>query len=60
MTKIYEKKTRNIMNAAIYKRTRIGCKQLVQDAINNYSIPAIQNYIKRYMKNMQQWALWIC
>jgi len=52
MTKIYEKKTRNIMNAAIYKRTRIGCKQLVQDAINNYSIPAIQNYIKRYMKNM--------
>ncbi len=59
MTKIYEKKTRNIMNAAMHKKTRIGCEQLVQDAINNCSIPAIQNYIKRYyMKNTRQWALW--
>ena len=47
------------MNAAMHKRTRIGCEQLVQDAINGCSIPAIQNYIKRYyMKNTQQWALW--
>lgn len=59
ITKIYEKKTRNLMNAAMHKRTRIGCEQLVQDAINGCSIPAIQNYIKRYyMKNTQQWALW--
>ena len=59
MTKIYEKKTRDIMNAAMHKRTRIGCENLVQDAINNCTIPTIKNYIKRYyMKNTQQWALW--
>ncbi|RHZ83373.1 hypothetical protein Glove_95g75 [Diversispora epigaea] len=34
------------------------CK-LIQDAINNCSVSAIQNYIKRnYAKNTQQWALW--
>src|SRR5215212_3429450 len=59
MTKIYEKKTCDVMNAAMHKRTKIGCEQLIQDAINNCGVPAIQNYIKRnYMKNTQQWALW--
>src|SRR5688572_20189725 len=59
MTKIYDKKTRDIMNAAMHKRTKIGCKKLVQDAINNCPVPAVKNYIKRnYMKNTQQWALW--
>ena len=59
MTKIYEKKTRDVMVAAMYKRTKIGCEQLVQDAVENCTVPAIQNYIKRnYMKNTQQWALW--
>src|SRR4051812_30156404 len=59
MTKIYEKKPRDIMNVAMHKRTKIGCEKLVQDAINNCAIPAIRNYIKRnYMKNTQQWALW--
>jgi hypothetical protein len=59
MTKIYDKKTRDIMNAAMHKRTKIGCEKLVQDAINNCEVPAIQNYIKRnYIKNTQQWALW--
>ena len=32
MTKIYEKKTCDVMVAAMYKRTKIGCEQLVQDA----------------------------
>src|SRR6266498_3118253 len=59
MTKIYDKKTRDIMIAAMHKRTKIGCERLVQDAINNCTISAIQNYIKRnYMKNTQKWALW--
>ena len=54
MTKIYEKKIRNIMNAAMHKRTKIDCEELVQNAIKGYSIPAIQNYIKKYyMKNTQ-------
>ena len=52
MTKIYKKKTRNTMNAAMHKRTMIGCNKLVQDAINNCAVPAIRNYIKRnYIKN---------
>ena len=59
MTKIYEKKTRDVMNAAMHKRTKIGCEKLVQDAINDCAVPAIRNYIKRnYTKNTQQWALW--
>ncbi|CAB5203214.1 unnamed protein product [Rhizophagus irregularis] len=57
MTKIYEKQTRNVMNAAMHKRTKIGCEKLVQDAINDCPVPAIQNYIKRnFMKNTQQWG----
>ncbi|RHZ81196.1 hypothetical protein Glove_123g126 [Diversispora epigaea] len=59
MQRICEKKTRNVMIAAIHKRTKIGCEGLVQDAINNCSVPAVQNYIKRnYVKNIQQWDLW--
>jgi hypothetical protein len=47
------------MNAAIHKRTKVGCENLVQEAISNCAVPAIQNYIKRnYIKNTQQWALW--
>ncbi|GBC44021.2 hypothetical protein GLOIN_2v1789013 [Rhizophagus irregularis DAOM 181602=DAOM 197198] len=59
MTKIYEKQTRDVMNAAMHKRTKIVCEKLVQDAINDCPVPAIQNYIKRnFMKNTQQWGLW--
>lgn len=59
MSKIYDKKTRDIMNAAMHKRMKVGCEKLVQDAINGYAISAIQNYIQRnYAKNTQQWALW--
>ncbi len=46
------------MVAAMYKRTKIGCEKFMQDAINNYIILAIQNYIKKnYINNIQQWAL---
>jgi len=59
MQKIYEKKTRDVMIAAMHKRTKIGCESLVRDAINCCSVPAIQNYIKRnYTKNTEKWGLW--
>ncbi|CAB4374747.1 unnamed protein product [Rhizophagus irregularis] len=52
MTKIYEKQTRDVMNAAMHKKTKIGSEKLVQDAINDCPVPTIQNYIKRnFMKN---------
>jgi len=47
------------MNAAMHKRTKIGCEKLIQDAINDCTIPTIRNYIQRnYAKNTEQWALW--
>ncbi|EXX71680.1 hypothetical protein RirG_076300 [Rhizophagus irregularis DAOM 197198w] len=59
MQKINEKKTRDTMIAAMHKRTKIGCENLVQDAINHCSVPYIQNYIKRnYTKNTEKWGLW--
>ncbi|PKC51911.1 hypothetical protein RhiirA1_482685 [Rhizophagus irregularis] len=59
MQKINEKKTRDTMITAMHKRTKIGCENLVQDAINHCSVPYIQNYIKRnYMKNTEKWGLW--
>ena len=55
LTKIYDKKMRDIMIAAMHKRTKIGCEKLIQNAIDTCPIPAIKNYIKRnYMKNTLQ------
>jgi hypothetical protein len=59
MHKIYDKKTRQKMIHAMHKRTKIGCEDLVQQAINECSITTIKNYITRnYTKNIHQWALW--
>lgn len=59
MQKIYEKGIRDIIIAAMHKRTKIGCEGLVQDAIDHCSVPAIKNYIQRnYIKNTNQWGLW--
>ncbi|CAB4388177.1 unnamed protein product [Rhizophagus irregularis] len=59
MSKIYDKKTRDVMVAAMHKRTKIGCEKLIQEAIDNCAVSSIQNYIKRnYMKNTERWALW--
>lgn len=41
MTKIYKKKTHGIMNAMMHKRTKVDCKNLIQEAISNCAIPAI-------------------
>jgi hypothetical protein len=58
MSKIYDKKTRDVMVAAMHKRTKIGCKKLVQKAIDNCTVSSIQNYIKRnYMKSTKRWTL---
>ncbi|PKY56610.1 hypothetical protein RhiirA4_477030 [Rhizophagus irregularis] len=54
MSKIYDKKTQDVIVAAMHKRTKIGCEKLIQEAIDNCAISSIQNYIKRnYMKNME-------
>ena len=55
MNRIYDKKTQQKMINAMHKRTRIGCQDLVQKAINEYSNPTIKQYIlKNYMNNMHQ------
>ncbi|RHZ51439.1 hypothetical protein Glove_478g118 [Diversispora epigaea] len=59
IAKIYEKKTREIMIGAMHKRTKIGCEQFIQNAIQQFSVSAVCNFIKRnYMKNSHKWALW--
>jgi hypothetical protein len=59
MSKIYDKKTRQKMILAMHKRTRIGCENLVKQAIDECSNPIIKKYITRnYVKNTYQWALW--
>ena len=59
ISKIYDKKTRETMVLAMHKRTRIGCEQLLQDAVNTCPVSTISKYIERnYKKNTHQWALW--
>ncbi|RIB24864.1 hypothetical protein C2G38_2167451 [Gigaspora rosea] len=60
MSRIYDNNTRQKMMRAVYKRTRIGCEALIQQAINECPVPAIKQYIsKKYAKNSHQWALWV-
>ncbi|PKK39102.1 hypothetical protein RhiirC2_805484 [Rhizophagus irregularis] len=55
MSKIYDEKTRDVMVAAMHKRTKIGCEKLIQEAIDNCTVSSVQNYIKRnYMKNTER------
>ena len=45
---------------AMHKRTKIGCVDLVQQAINECPNPTIKQYILRnYVKNTHQWVLWM-
>ncbi|RIB14288.1 hypothetical protein C2G38_2195574 [Gigaspora rosea] len=47
------------MTQVMYKRSKIGCEALIQQAINECPVPAIKRYISRnYTKNSHQWALW--
>ncbi|KAF9998378.1 hypothetical protein BGZ80_006797 [Entomortierella chlamydospora] len=51
-------KTRNKMIAAMHKKTKIGCNQLIQEAIRTCPLQTTVNYIKRnYSKNTEKWAL---
>ncbi|CAB5217379.1 unnamed protein product [Rhizophagus irregularis] len=59
MNKIYDKKIRQKMIHAMHKRTRIGCENIVQEALNECSNSTIKKYIMRnYVKNTHQWVLW--
>ncbi|CAB4379012.1 unnamed protein product [Rhizophagus irregularis] len=59
MSKIYDSKTRQKMIYAMHKITKVGCESIIQQAIDEYPVPTIKQYIKRnFMKNTHQWALW--
>ena len=59
MNKIYETKVRGLMIQAMHKTTKIGCEELIRQAIRACQVSGIKNYITRnYMKNSNQWALW--
>ena len=52
MSKIYDKKACDSMIIAMHKRTKIGCKRVIQDTLEACQVSAIKNYIKRnYMNN---------
>ena len=47
------------MLQAMYKLTRIGCEQLINQAIMNLSTESKKNYIHRYwLGNSAKWAMW--
>lgn len=59
MNKIYELKMQQKMIQAIYKKTRIGCESLVEQAINECMVPTIKQYIQRYYtKKYLPMGLW--
>lgn len=59
MRRIYVPEIRSKMILAMHKRTRLGCEDLVKEAIASCSVPAVANYIKKsYSKNTKLWALW--
>ena len=59
MRRIYEKTVKDKMVMAMHRTTKIGCEQLVAEAVSLSSVPDVQRYIQRnYQKNTQQWALW--
>ncbi|RHZ86811.1 hypothetical protein Glove_44g33 [Diversispora epigaea] len=54
IAKIYEKKTREIMIGAMHKRTKIGCEQFIQNAIQQCSVSAVYSTHKT---NKHDWRL---
>jgi len=59
MSKIYDDAARNKMILAMHRRTRAGCAENVQQAIELAPTPTVKNYImKNYANNMEKWALW--
>ena len=59
MNTIYDAKTQDKMIQAMHKITRIGCEEIIKQAVNKCPVLTIQKYILRnYAKNIHQWALW--
>lgn len=46
MTKIYDTKARSKMILAMHKITKIGCDELIKEAIDKCQVPTIKQYIK--------------
>ena len=43
----------------MHKTTKIGCEELIRQAIHACQVSGIKNYITRnYIKNSNQWARW--
>jgi hypothetical protein len=58
MSKIYDTATRNKMIEAMHKTTRIGCEEVIHQAIRSCAIPSVVNYIEKYcLDTTRQWAL---
>lgn len=48
-----------LMLQAMYKITRIGCEQLIQEAMARLPLEQKKNYIRRYwLSKTAKWALW--
>ncbi|RHZ85314.1 hypothetical protein Glove_67g30 [Diversispora epigaea] len=57
IAKIYEKKTREIMIGAMHKRTKIGCEQFIQNAIQQCSVSAVftsTNVLESYHSELKR------
>jgi hypothetical protein len=49
----------DLMLQAMYKVTRMGCEQLVQEAINKLPLEQNKNYVRRnWVNNMEKWAMY--
>src|SRR2546423_15472975 len=56
---IYHGPTLDKMTQAMHKKTQIGCKAMVEDAIANCPVQANATYIARnYLGNLRKWGLW--
>src|SRR6185503_17877580 len=52
MRRIYEKTVKDKMVMAMHRTTKIGCEQLVAEAVSLSSVPDVQRYIQRnYQKS---------
>ena len=59
--KIYHKPTWVKMIHALHKTTRIGCQQLVDEAISQCPFESMRKYINDYyIPRMHSWGLWNC
>jgi hypothetical protein len=59
MSKIYGEDVRSKMVLAMHRRTRPGCEESLQQAIDLVPTHTVRNYImKNYVNNTEKWALY--